>query len=291
MSAQVKDLPRPRVLFIDDEQRVLNSMRIMFRREYDLYFANDGQEALGVLEAHDIDVIVCDHRMPQMTGVELLSRAKVISPRSVRILLTGYADLNAVEGSINEGEVFRFLTKPCAPDELKETVQLAANLALDPEANPAAYESDENSAASAALADMVLGEQPDATAEPTVPEQTAQAEPEAPRDDVVPFEGVRTQVIEKPPQLKPGQRRKPAPARAQQVDRGLAVLVFTTDDEIFDVVKDSVRGRVPMHRATNIVQVVKILKEHKPGVLFTDISEDESTIQRASAATRYDCGI
>lgn len=110
---------------------MLNSMRVMFRRQYDLYLANSGPEALKILAVSDIDVVVCDHRMPQMTGVEVLTRARELSPRSIRILLTGYADLDAVEGSINEGEVFRFLTKPCAPSELKETVRLAAGLALE----------------------------------------------------------------------------------------------------------------------------------------------------------------
>src|SRR6185312_7186164 len=87
----------------------------------------------------NIDVIVADHRMPRMTGVEVLSKVRAMSPRTVRILLTGYADLDAVEGSINESEVFRFLTKPCAPKQLRETIELAAKLAREapvPEAQP-----------------------------------------------------------------------------------------------------------------------------------------------------------
>ena len=127
--AQLKD--RPRLLFVDDEQRVLNSMRIMFRREYDLYIANGGADALKIIDENDIDVIVADHRMPEMTGVEVLTQVRQKSPRTVRILLTGYADLDAVEGSINDGEVFRFLTKPCPPQQLKETVSLAARLARE----------------------------------------------------------------------------------------------------------------------------------------------------------------
>ena len=127
--ADLKD--RPRLLFVDDEQRVLNSMRIMFRREFDLYLAAGGRDALKIIRDNDIDVIVSDHRMPEMTGVEVLSRVRENSPRTVRILLTGYADLDAVEGSINEGEIFRFLTKPCPPAELRQTVQLAARLARE----------------------------------------------------------------------------------------------------------------------------------------------------------------
>ena len=122
---------RPRLLFVDDEQRVLNSMRIMFRRQFDLFLASHGAEALDIVSDKDIDVIVADHRMPKMTGVEVLSKVRALSPRTVRILLTGYADLDAVEGSINESEVFRFLTKPCAPKQLRETIELAAKLARE----------------------------------------------------------------------------------------------------------------------------------------------------------------
>ena len=82
---------KPKLLFVDDEQRVLNSMRIMFRRDFDLYLACHGDDALKIIQDQDIDVIVADHRMPQMTGVEVLSRVRVLSPRTVRILLTGYA--------------------------------------------------------------------------------------------------------------------------------------------------------------------------------------------------------
>src|SRR5688572_28192732 len=126
-----QDVHRPRLLFVDDEQRVLNSMRIMFRRQFDLFLASHGAEALDIVRDKDIDVIVADHRMPKMTGVEVLSKVRAMSPRTVRILLTGYADLDAVEGSINDSEVFRFLTKPCAPQQLRETIELAAKLARE----------------------------------------------------------------------------------------------------------------------------------------------------------------
>ncbi len=114
-------------------------MRIMFRRQFDLFLASHGAEALDIVRDKDIDVIVADHRMPKMTGVEVLSKVRALSPRTVRILLTGYADLDAVEGSINDSEVFRFLTKPCAPQQLRETIELAAKLAREAPA-PAAPE-------------------------------------------------------------------------------------------------------------------------------------------------------
>ncbi len=122
---------KPKVVFVDDEQRVLNSMRVRFRREYDLHLTTLGSEALAMLEEHEIDVIVADQRMPEMQGTEVLSKARDTSPRTVRILLTGYADLDAIESSINDAEVFRFLTKPCAPEELRETIQQAIDISRD----------------------------------------------------------------------------------------------------------------------------------------------------------------
>ena len=116
---------RPRVLFVDDEQRVLNSMQAMFRREFELFLTTDGATAVKIVANNAIDVIVADQRMPGMSGVEVLDIVKRISPKTMRILLTGYADAAAIEGSIIVGEVFRFLGKPCPPKELRETLTLA----------------------------------------------------------------------------------------------------------------------------------------------------------------------
>ena len=116
---------KARILFVDDEKRVLNSMRGLFRREYELFLTCEGAEAVKIAAENDVDVIVADQRMPGMTGVEVLAEVKKRSPRTVRVLLTGYADPGAVEGSINDGEVFRFLSKPCPPKMLRETLSLA----------------------------------------------------------------------------------------------------------------------------------------------------------------------
>lgn len=116
-----------KVLFVDDEKRVLNSMRGLFRRDYELFLTTDGAEAVRLVAEHDIDVIVADQRMPGLSGVEVLGRVREKSPRTVRILLTGYADPEAIEGSINIGEVFRFLSKPCPPKLLRETLKLGVD--------------------------------------------------------------------------------------------------------------------------------------------------------------------
>ena len=261
---------RPRLLFVDDEQRVLNSMRIMFRRQFDLYLASHGAEALDIVRSKDIDVIVADHRMPKMTGVEVLSKVRTMSPRTVRILLTGYADLDAVEGSINDSEVFRFLTKPCAPKQLRETIELAAKLAREtPVPEPQAELSPHDTLEIIMEADTVreVG--------------SSSATSESQRTS-------RTDVMEKP---KFGTAHSAAPAHAKVADTasrpklatGLGVVVFSSDPEVIDTVQKAVRGRLPVHSAGNIVQVVKILTEHRPGVLVTDVSEDKATIQSMTA--------
>ena len=119
----------PRVLFVDDEQRALNSMHMMFSRQFELFLAADGASALEIIAQNEIDVIVADHHMPQMTGVELLAEVRKLSPRTIRMLLTGHADLDAIEDSINDGEVFRLLTKPCAPSQLRDALALAIRAA------------------------------------------------------------------------------------------------------------------------------------------------------------------
>lgn len=126
--AQSVDTSRPVILFIDDEARVLKSMRAMFRREYDVHLANSGEEALAIIDEHDIDVVVSDQRMPYMTGVEVLTEIKQRAPTTVRILLTGYADLSAVEASINEAEVFKYLMKPCPAAEIRGALQAGLDI-------------------------------------------------------------------------------------------------------------------------------------------------------------------
>ena len=304
---------KPRLLFVDDEQRVLNSMRIMFRRQFDLYLASHGAEALNIVKDNDIDVIVADHRMPQMTGVEVLTKVRSMSPRTVRILLTGYADLDAVEGSINEGEVFRFLTKPCAPDQLRETVSLAAKLAREtppppPTASSAGQAADDTSVEIILESDSVTEiSQPVQTIAPAPAPQPARAAPAPAPQPARPapaaaqpavareqprFDPGATDVLAKPPTVltpapaaprAPEARPQPAASSKPRIAKGLGIIVFANDQDVLQVVQAAVRGRLPVYGASNIVQVVKVLTEHQPGVLVTDISEDKTTIQAMTA--------
>jgi DNA-binding NtrC family response regulator len=121
---------KPHLLFVDDEVQILNTMKALFRRHFLVSVATSGFAALKMLKDKETHVLVSDQRMPNMEGIDLLRMAKKVSPHTMRILLTGYADYKAVIGSINEGEVFRFINKPWDNDRLVKTVAQAAEIAL-----------------------------------------------------------------------------------------------------------------------------------------------------------------
>jgi len=263
---------RARLLFVDDEQRVLNSMRIMFRRQFDLFLASHGAEALDIVKDKNIDVIVADHRMPKMTGVEVLSKVRDMSPRTVRILLTGYADLDAVEGSINESEVFRFLTKPCAPKQLREVIELAAKLAREtPAPDPKSGLATPDTVEIILEADTVTH-----VGGPQSENVPARAQAPSPRLEST----ARMQAPQFAPQAAP-HNDTAVPVKA--ATGGLGIVVFSSDNEVINTVQQAVRGRLPVYNAGNVVHVVKILTEHRPGVLVTDVSTDKATIQAMTA--------
>jgi DNA-binding NtrC family response regulator len=120
---------KARVLFVDDEPRILNTMRMLFRDHYEVLIAESGAQALELLKTNSVDVIVSDQRMPGMTGIEMLRQARELNPGAMRILLTGYSDLNAIIGSINDGEIFRFVNKPWFDEDLTATLERAVEAA------------------------------------------------------------------------------------------------------------------------------------------------------------------
>lgn len=122
---------KPRILFVDDEERILNALRSIFRRDYHVFTAVNGPEAMEFVTRFKPQVVVSDQRMREMTGIELLRQVREISPNTVRILLTGYSDLAAVVGSINDGEVFRYISKPWDNDDIQRIVAEAAQVALE----------------------------------------------------------------------------------------------------------------------------------------------------------------
>ncbi|HUO44092.1 MAG TPA: protein kinase [Burkholderiales bacterium] len=120
-----------RLLFIDDEERILTALKSLFKARYHVFATTDPDKALDFISKYQMHVIISDQRMPQMQGVELLRRARDISPHSVRILLTGYSDLTAIVGSINDGEVYRFISKPWDNTELHTIIAEAATIARE----------------------------------------------------------------------------------------------------------------------------------------------------------------
>ncbi|MEZ5615732.1 MAG: response regulator [Rhodocyclaceae bacterium] len=121
---------KPTILFVDDEERILRSLRMMFATHYKVHVTTSGQVALDILRREKVHALISDQRMPIMAGVDLLRQARDISPNTMRMLLTGYSDMDAVCGSINEGEIFRFINKPWNPDGIRATVQSAVSIAM-----------------------------------------------------------------------------------------------------------------------------------------------------------------
>lgn len=114
------------LLFVDDEQRILRTLKALFRRDYDVYVANSGDEAIKLLNQKKVDVVVSDQRMPKMLGHELLSEVRHMQPQAIRMLLTGYMDKSAIINTINDGEIYRFISKPWNIDEIKQLIAEAA---------------------------------------------------------------------------------------------------------------------------------------------------------------------
>lgn len=112
------------ILFVDDEENILSSLYRLFRREgYNILTANSGKDGLKQFENNKISLVISDHRMPEMEGVYFLAKVKDVSPDTVRLMLTGYADTKATIAAINKGEVSRYITKPWNDDELKMIVK------------------------------------------------------------------------------------------------------------------------------------------------------------------------
>jgi len=116
------------ILVVDDEPHNLESLRRTFRREYIVFAAVGGEEGLSIVQQEEIALIITDQRMPGMTGIELLERAMEVYPHAIRILLTAFTDVDALIGAINTGRVYRYITKPWDPEELKITVKRAIEL-------------------------------------------------------------------------------------------------------------------------------------------------------------------
>ncbi len=239
------------ILFVDDEKRVLTSMRAMFRRDYNVFLANSGQEALDILRDQAVDVVVSDQRMPGMTGVAVLKEVKAMCPNTMRILLTGYADLQAIEESINDAEVFRYLMKPCPSVELKEAVALAANVA-----------------SGGSPADDVAANSP------------IEAGDDGDELDLVSGAEIVDFLDSNRSQSSPTPRAAAPMQKAENLDPALVeVLVLSQDANLTAALTQALGEDRVIHHVTSVAEAIERLEAHPVGVLVTDtaVSEKEVT--------------
>ena len=116
-------MEKSKLLLVDDEPNLTSALvRSLDRTKFEIFTADSAQKGLMILAGNEIDVIVSDERMPGMTGSQFLSEVRKKWPNTIRMILSGQADLEAAVRAINEGEVYRFLLKPCHPQELQMTI-------------------------------------------------------------------------------------------------------------------------------------------------------------------------
>lgn len=116
------------VLCVDDEPHIVRALQWLLQKQFDVLTASSARDALELCRANDVDVVISDQRMPEMPGVDFLREVRTLRPRAMRILMTGYSDMSAMLRSVNESEVFRFITKPWSVTELPKVIAQAAEI-------------------------------------------------------------------------------------------------------------------------------------------------------------------
>jgi serine/threonine-protein kinase len=114
------------LLFVDDEQQILTSLNALFEKDYNVFTATNGPHALELISKNTIDIIISDQRMPEMLGIELLKCVKDLSPKTIPILMIGYADMDIAVKSLNNDEIFSFIEKPWNNAQFKHNIAIAA---------------------------------------------------------------------------------------------------------------------------------------------------------------------
>lgn len=114
------------LLVVDDEPDVCDSVHDLLRREFRVLKASTPEEGYRLVQEEEVHIIMTDQRMPRITGVELLKKAKLKNPQAVRMLFTGFSDVESIIAAINQGHIYQFLRKPWQPEELQEAVRQAA---------------------------------------------------------------------------------------------------------------------------------------------------------------------
>ena len=121
---------RPGMLVVDDESGIVESLTEMFQEHFEIFHTTSGNEALELFKRHTPKLVLSDQRMPEISGLDLMAQIKEISPDSIRILITGYSDINVAIRAINDELVYKYITKPWDHAELKELVLEAARQAV-----------------------------------------------------------------------------------------------------------------------------------------------------------------
>lgn len=116
------------VLYVDDEEFNLVGFKSSFRRDFQVHTANSAKKGLEILEKEEIQVVLSDQRMPEMTGVEFFEEVRAKYPFAVRILVTGYTDMNALVEAVNKGNIYKYINKPWNNDHLKKVIEAAYDL-------------------------------------------------------------------------------------------------------------------------------------------------------------------
>ena len=115
---------RPTLLCVDDEEMILELLEITFGHDYEVLTARSAKEALEII-TKEVAVVICDQRMPKMSGWELLKKIREKYPDTVRVIITGYSDMNALIAAVNAGEIYRYVHKPWETRELIDIVKSA----------------------------------------------------------------------------------------------------------------------------------------------------------------------
>ena len=116
------------ILYVDDEENNLISFKAAFRLKHHVYLAHSGDEALKFLETKAVEIIITDQRMPNMTGIEFLEKILEKYPDPIRMILTGYTDIDAVIDAINKGQVYRYIQKPWMEEDLRINIEKAIEI-------------------------------------------------------------------------------------------------------------------------------------------------------------------
>lgn len=121
----MKEKQKANILYLDDDKENLDGFRLTFKRDYKILTTTSPKEALKLLEEQSIQLVIADQRMPEVSGAEFLARVVELYPDTMRILLTGYSDMDAIVEAINKGRIFHYLTKPWQYDEIKHVINNA----------------------------------------------------------------------------------------------------------------------------------------------------------------------